>query len=166
MSRALELAPGKVRYWYARGQWNGRLGRHEAAVADFDRVLELAAQAADEPSSATVPQSLAAYERDLPIRDLADFAALSRLQALQALGRIEAAIQSAHQMIRERDEVTAQAARMFLGDVYESLGRRDAAIDVYTQVLAADSPDEEARHRRARLYLAGSMFDEAAETWR
>ena len=163
MSRALELAPGKVRYWFVRGQWNERLGRHEAAIADYDRVLELAAEAADEPPPATAPQSRAAYERDLPVGDLADLAALFRLRSMRALGRIDAAIQSAHQIVRERDEVTAQAARMFLGDVYESLGRHDAAIDIYTQVLAGDRPDEEARHRRARLYLADSMFDEAAE---
>jgi tetratricopeptide (TPR) repeat protein len=163
MGRALELAPDNVRYWYARGQWNGQLGRHEAAVADYDRVLELAGEAPYEPQPGTQPKSRAAYERDLPLADLADFAALSRLQSLQALGRNETAIQAAQQLIARRDDVTAQSARVFLGGLYESLGRRHEAIEMFTQVLAEDDSQSMAHERRAGLYLAEGMVNEAAE---
>jgi tetratricopeptide (TPR) repeat protein len=163
MGRALELAPDKVRYWFSRGQWNGQLGRHEAAVADYDRVLELAGEAPYEPQPATPPQSFAAYERELPLSDLADFAALARLRSLQALGRNEAAVQAAHQLIAQRDETTARLARLFLAGLYESLGRRHEAIELYTQVLAGDGGEPIAHERRAGLYLAEGMLNEAAE---
>jgi tetratricopeptide (TPR) repeat protein len=163
MGRALELAPDKARYWFSRGQLNGVLDRYEAAVADFDKVLELAAAAPSEPPPATPPQSRAAYERDMPLQDLADFAAMARLLCLRALGRVDEAIQAAQQIAEERDEVTAQAARMTLGELYESLGRRRDAIDLYTQVLAGDSSEADTHCRRARLYLAENLLDEATD---
>ena len=158
IDRAHALEPGHLGYLGLRGRLRQQLGRHEAAVADFDRVIAGSQQRPG--AQATEMESQSAEEEEW-LTALADVVALERLRSLKELGRVDDVISDTGRLISKGNLQTALAARMLLGELYESLDRQTDALDVYAEILAVGYQDAPARVRRARLLLEQGTPDQA-----
>ncbi|CCH34355.1 CHAT domain-containing protein [Actinosynnema sp. NPDC047251] len=139
LTQAIELAPDEARYRCFRARMHAADGRAEDALADVDEVIGTARVA----------------------RDLADFAAVLRLNLLVDLGRLAEAAAGARVLADTGDEPTAGAAYAVLGDLAFDGGDYPRAIVCFTAQLDRHE-SAEALLSRATAYEAADLLDAAA----
>ncbi|MBB5955515.1 CHAT domain-containing protein/tetratricopeptide (TPR) repeat protein [Saccharothrix tamanrassetensis] len=157
-TKAIELKPDDLQYRFARAQMRMGTGHLEQAVADLDIVIEQALRAPLHEPRDDLTQ--VEYQRDLPLRDLADFARITRLHLLVDLDRGTEAKADAHDLAATADEATAGAAHAILGGLAYAEGDFDQAVIHFTGQLDRHGSTE-ARLARAAAHEAAGRLEEA-----
>ncbi|WP_217572373.1 CHAT domain-containing protein [Streptomyces sp. GbtcB7] len=160
-NKAIELVPANLLYRFTRGQLHQVMGDHTAAIADFDHVLEAVDSSSEQLAVSPRPTTPARYERDMPPRDLADFAALKRLLSLKETGAVDRLLADGRAILPSADPPTTQAVHRILGDALRELGGVQEAADEYGKAVAAGDDKDQTRLTLCDILVEAGRIDEA-----
>jgi CHAT domain-containing protein/tetratricopeptide (TPR) repeat protein len=158
---AIELAPQKALYWFTRGQLHQVLGDHDAAIADFDHVQEVVGETLGSSAAPEQPTTTFRYDRDVPAKDLADFAALRRLMSMREIGPVDHVLADGRALLSSADQVTTQAVHRILGEALRNVRRVEEAADEYRKAVAAGDERSETRLALCEVLLESGRIEEA-----
>ncbi len=156
--RAIEISPTAKYFWF-RGEFFQNEQLYDKAILDFTRAIELGRQQIsgiredEEPSSP--PQSKFAYEQNMPIQDIVDFARIERIKSYQALGQNETALEDARELIEHGDDPARYAGYRAQGEIHQTLGEHLKALDAFSAALKVmdEEHQSDVRILRAKLYI-------------
>ena len=164
---ALERDPFAARGYVQRGLEHTRAGRHDQALADFTRAIELYPLAAEYFVQRGVTYlSIGRYDEAL-----ADYTRAIDLDPASALAYIDRGLVHTH--LKRYDEALADLNRAIelapaeplsyynRGNLALELGRYDAALADYTRAIDLDPNFAQAYRNRGRSYIELEHYDQA-----
>lgn len=161
IDRAIELDPDQIRHRHSRAQLRHIAGDLAGALAELDELIDWAERLAADEAPAEEAASQVDYERNMPMRDLADIAGMDRWHVLVELGRLDEARAAAMRMTEVGDRPTAGTGHGLLARLLADAGDHEAAIRHHTAQLELDMSIVDARLGRARSYSELGRIDEA-----
>jgi predicted O-linked N-acetylglucosamine transferase (SPINDLY family) len=168
---AIDGQPDSAEGYYTRANALNRLGRWDAALADYDRAIALDPNFAKAYCNrgtvlerlASWGEALASYDRALALAPADPLAHYNRGSALKSLERFEESLASYEKAIALRsDYVEAYINR---GTVLHQLRRHWAAISSFEQAIALDPARPEAYQGRGTALFTLRRFDEALASY-
>lgn len=162
MGEAIRLLPNDQRYYTARARMNESAGLYEDAIQDYKQVVRLYEGTAGETApEAREYKSQAEYVREMPADDMAELARLAITRLYIALNRPEEAQSEISNLIIEGDEGTKAVAHFNRGNLQQSQGNFEAAIDSYSAAIELMPEHTEAHVFKADAHLSLGQLEQA-----
>jgi predicted O-linked N-acetylglucosamine transferase (SPINDLY family) len=169
--RILAAKPNSFDALYLLGVAQARLGKTEAAVASYDRALDLRpdwVEALNNRGNALIEldrfdEALASYDRALRLRPDDAGTLYNRGKTLKELNRLEESLASYDQALElHSDWADALNNR---GNVLTELGRHEEALASYSRALDLRPDDAEVLYNRGKVLTLLTRHDEALASY-